>query len=65
MKTYLHIAVILLLLVAGCAQTVDDRVEVVATPSLPELSAIDSLMWRQPYGGPGGVFSRWNSLVLE
>ena len=49
MKTYLHIVVLLSLMVVGCARTVDDRVEeVVATPSLLKLSAIDSLMWRQP-----------------
>ena len=52
MKTYLHIVVLFVLLslmVVGCARTVDDRVEeVVATPSLLKLSAIDSLMWRQP-----------------
>ena len=48
MKTYLHIVVLLSLMVVGCARTVDDRVEeVVATPSLLELSAIDSMMWRQ------------------
>ena len=48
MKTYLHIVVLLLLMVMGCARTVDDGVEeVVATLSLLELSAIDSLMWRQ------------------
>ena len=35
-------------MVVGCARTVDDRVEeVVATPSLLKLSAIDSLMWKQ------------------
>ena len=46
MKTYLHIVVLLSLMVVGCARTVDDRVEeVVATPSLLKLSAIDSLMW--------------------
>ena len=49
MKTYLHIVVLLSLMVVGCARTVDDGVEeVVATPSLLKLSAIDSLMWRQP-----------------
>ena len=49
MKTYLHIVVLLSLMVVGCARTVDDRVEeVVATPSLLKLSAIDSLMWEQP-----------------
>ena len=46
MKTYLHIVVLLSLMVVGCARTVDDGVEeVVATPSLLKLSAIDSLMW--------------------
>ncbi len=46
MKTYLHIVVLLSLMVVGCSRTVDDRVEeVVATPSLLKLSAIDSLMW--------------------
>ncbi len=46
MKTCLHIVVLLSLMVVGCARTVDDRVEeVVATPSLLKLSAIDSLMW--------------------
>ena len=46
MKTYLHIVVLLSLMVVGCARTVDDRVEeVVATPSLLKLSAMDSLMW--------------------
>ena len=49
MKTYLHIVVLLSLMVVGCARTVDDGVEeVVATPSLLKLSAIDSLMWEQP-----------------
>ena len=48
MKTYLHIVVLLSLMVVGCARTVDDKVEEVATPSLLELSAIDSMMWRQP-----------------
>ncbi len=49
MKTYLHIVVLLSLMVVGCARTVDDGAEeVVATPSLLKLSAIDSLMWRQP-----------------
>ena len=48
MKTYLHIAVFLSIMVVGCARTVDDKVEGVATPSLLELSAIDTLMWRQP-----------------
>ena len=49
MKTYLHIVVLLSLMVVGCARTVDDRVEeVVATPSLLKLSAIDSLMWKEP-----------------
>ena len=47
MKTYLHIVVLLSLMVVGCARTVDDKVEEVATPSLLELSAIDSMMWRQ------------------
>ena len=35
-------------MVAGCVRSVDDRVEEVATPSHPELSAIDTLMWQQP-----------------
>ena len=47
MKTYLHIAVFLLLMVVGCARIVDDRVEEKATPSLLELSTIDSLMWQR------------------
>ena len=48
MKTYLHIVVLLSLMVVGCARTVDDRVEeVVDTPSLLKLSAIDSLMWKE------------------
>ena len=49
MKTYLHIVVLLSLMVVGCARTVDDGVEkVMATPSLLKLSAIDSLMWKEP-----------------
>ena len=50
MKTYLHIVVFLSLMVVGCSRPFDDKVEEVATPSLLKLSAIDSLMWKQPDG---------------
>ena len=53
MKRMVWIGIVVFLVVAACARPDDDPVETrfIASPTIivsPELSAIDSLMWRQP-----------------